>query len=422
MKKTLIITTIIFMAISASAQADDFYFFDDFESGLTQWTIGGRQVAGQNIANTVSRHGSMMGHLYKTSFTEVTFERTFEYNPLLRFSFDMEVTASSTTPRAPNYYGLAVAIIIFADGVGDKLGDVMYGTATTSYIVDVAAANPTRSYNPVSAGVLQHYDLATDELLSQITIDETAISQITMQFRCYSSTYPNPVVSAELWVDNLTATDIPETSNQPPVADPDGPYAGASGSPISFDGTGSSDPDGDPLTYHWDFGDGSTGTGVDPIHTYAAAGIYDVSLTVTDSGGLSDTAMTHIDVFTNQPVVVDIKPGSYPNSINLKDQGVLPVAILGISIDVSTIDLSKPIILGGTVVTSRGPAKAPKLAVSFEDVDGDGLMDLVAFFRVQDLVTSGALDETTTELMLEAETTGGVPIQGTDTVNIVPPE
>jgi len=118
-------------------------------------------------------------------------------------------------------------------------------------------------------------------------------------------------------------------------------------------------------------------------------------------------------------VDIDIKPGSDPNSINLKDQGVLPVAILGSSVDVSTIDLST-ITLGGTGVASRGSAKAPKLAVSFEDVDGDGSMDLIAFFRVQDLVASDALNETTTELILEAETTGGVPISGTDTVNVVP--
>jgi hypothetical protein len=70
--------------------------------------------------------------------------------------------------------------------------------------------------------------------------------------------------------------------NEPPVADPNGPYLGAAGSPIAFDGTGSYDPDGDSLTYAWDFGDSSSGTGDTPSHTYAEAGIYDVCLTVND--------------------------------------------------------------------------------------------------------------------------------------------
>jgi len=128
--------------------------------------------------------------------------------------------------------------------------------------------------------------------------------------------------------------------------------------------------------------------------------------------------------FVVEPLLqIDIKPGSDPNSINLGDKGVLPVAILGSEgFDVYTIDLAKPITLGGTEVTTRGSEKAPKLAVSFEDVNDDGHMDLMTFFSVQTLVINGALDETTTELMLEAETTGGVLIQGTDSVRIVPPE
>jgi hypothetical protein len=105
-------------------------------------------------------------------------------------------------------------------------------------------------------------------------------------------------------------------------------------------------------------------------------------------GTYGQVAFNMIELWGTYAVTIDIKPGSDPNSINLKDQGVLPVAILGSSVDVSTIDLGT-ITLGGTIVTSRGPAKAPKLAVSFEDVDGDGSMDLIAFFRVQDLVTSG---------------------------------
>jgi predicted extracellular nuclease len=79
--------------------------------------------------------------------------------------------------------------------------------------------------------------------------------------------------------------------NAAPVADPNGPYL----FPLAagpFDGSGSYDPDQDPLTYAWTFGDGGTGTGVAPMHTYAQAGIYEVCLTVTDDGGLSDTACT----------------------------------------------------------------------------------------------------------------------------------
>lgn len=54
--------------------------------------------------------------------------------------------------------------------------------------------------------------------------------------------------------------------NQPPVADLTGPYL--STLDICFDGTGSSDPYGDPLTFEWDFGGGITGYGATPCRTY----------------------------------------------------------------------------------------------------------------------------------------------------------
>jgi chitodextrinase len=50
--------------------------------------------------------------------------------------------------------------------------------------------------------------------------------------------------------------------NQPPVARPGGPYSGTAGLGIAFSGTASSDPEGSPLTYSWNYGDGSApGTG-----------------------------------------------------------------------------------------------------------------------------------------------------------------
>lgn len=59
---------------------------------------------------------------------------------------------------------------------------------------------------------------------------------------------------------------------------------------ITFDASGSSDPDGSIITYEWDFGDGTTGAGEFATHSYVSEGFYNVSLTVTDNDGLTDTA------------------------------------------------------------------------------------------------------------------------------------
>ena len=71
--------------------------------------------------------------------------------------------------------------------------------------------------------------------------------------------------------------------NSPPVADPGAAYAGVEDLPVAFDGSGSWDPESDPLTYDWDFGDGSPhGTGMSPSHSYTAGGNYTVTLVVND--------------------------------------------------------------------------------------------------------------------------------------------
>jgi len=63
----------------------------------------------------------------------------------------------------------------------------------------------------------------------------------------------------------------------------------------TFDASGSSDPEGDTLGYAWDFGDGETGTGGNPNHTYSAPGTYTATLTVSD-GSLSDTTSASVIV------------------------------------------------------------------------------------------------------------------------------
>lgn len=98
--------------------------------------------------------------------------------------------------------------------------------------------------------------------------------------------------------------------NLPPVANAGGPYSGTVGQSVQFDGSGSSDPNGDALTYNWDFGDGMSGIGVKPTHTYTAAGSYNVALTVSD-GTLS----------SNAPTVANIYSGATPTILRFRIPG-----------------------------------------------------------------------------------------------------
>jgi hypothetical protein len=91
-------------------------------------------------------------------------------------------------------------------------------------------------------------------------------------------------------------------SNIDPVADANGPYSGKKYWPVDFDGTGSYDQDGSIIEYEWDFGDGSPkGYGETTDHTYSAAGIYNVTLKVTDNNGASDNDTTYVEIIDGYP-------------------------------------------------------------------------------------------------------------------------
>ena len=85
-----------------------------------------------------------------------------------------------------------------------------------------------------------------------------------------------------------------------PTANPGGPYSGHPDFAVTFSGGASIDPQSQALTYAWNFGDGTTGAGVNPTHTYSAAGSFTVSLAVTDTSSLNSAAASTTATITNQ--------------------------------------------------------------------------------------------------------------------------
>ena len=119
------------------------------------------------------------------------------------------------------------------------------------------------------------------------------------------------------------------------------PTFGASPLKVTFKGGGSSDPDGDPLKYEWDFGDGTAKSTVKdpPVHTYKNSGNFDARLKVTDSKNASSTTTVRISVDNAPPVVKLTAPldgAKYRNGVPVQlagsatdpDDGTVPDARL----------------------------------------------------------------------------------------------
>ena len=187
-------------------------------------------------------------------------------------------------------------------------------------------------------------------------------------------------------------------------------------------------------TATWEWGDGTTSPGdvtepsspglVTGSHTYAAGGVYTITLTVTvNETGDSDQSVVQ-DVVVRRPVQIDVKPGSDLNPVNLTAQGLIAVAILtNDSFDAAWVDVSSVVFAGAHAVHS-----------TMEDTDGDGDLDLVLHFEIQetnladvyaqlvadDLNGDGILDSNhqTTAVSLTGETAADEYFQGFDDMDL----
>ncbi|MCJ7571526.1 MAG: PKD domain-containing protein [Candidatus Thermoplasmatota archaeon] len=94
--------------------------------------------------------------------------------------------------------------------------------------------------------------------------------------------------------DNATVM-ISFGENDPPVANAIIPSNGYTTESIAFNSDGTIDPDGDTLSYFWDFGDGTNSTEKNPLHIYQSPGTYFTTLKVSDKQ-YSDTVSNTITI------------------------------------------------------------------------------------------------------------------------------
>jgi PKD repeat protein len=161
-------------------------------------------------------------------------------------------------------------------------------TDKTLYVGDTVTFNAAESHDPDGYIVAYAWDFGDGTTATGITVSHA-----------YED---NSVYTVTLTVtDNDGATDSADATktvmNKQPVA----LFTKTAGTvkvgeTITFDASGSYDPDGTIVSYSWAFGDGNTGTGVSVQHAYSKDGTYTVSLTVTDDDGTTDTVNATITV------------------------------------------------------------------------------------------------------------------------------
>jgi len=150
------------------------------------------------------------------------------------------------------------------------------------------------------------------------------------------------------------------SANRAPIAKVSvNPTTGVPPLTVHFSGTGSTDPDNDPITYSWNFGDGSPTSNVAIVdHAYAAIGTYTATLTVTDSHSASGNATASI-VVSNTPVT-DAAP-----HVTQTSGAPLPPNIVGrdvlITSTVRNTGAASPIIVDFEIYDSSGRQVAQKI-------------------------------------------------------------
>ena len=156
-------------------------------------------------------------------------------------------------------------------------------------------------------------------------------------------------------LDNVAVGHVAlKAANSSPEVSAGGAYTGTEGSPISF-AFSAADADDDLLTFSWDLGDGTVGTGAAPptSHTYADDGAYPVMLAVDDGHGGVDTARTTATISNVAPTLAAFSVPSVPLALA---NGTASIAVSSAFSDPGTADTQTAELDCGTGSAVTAPA------------------------------------------------------------------
>jgi PKD repeat protein len=229
----------------------------------------------------------------------VTFNATTSTDPesdplTYEWNFGDGTTATGATPShtysADGHY---IATLTVNDGKGgrDQISKgVFIGNRTPTAAL---TATPTSGLPPLSVSF--DASASTDPEGDALTYawrfgDGTTATGATADKQYPEGTYTADVTVTDTAGNKSTkSVKITAVNKSPTVSFKYSPPGAVPGEAITFDGSASTDPEGYPLSYAWNFGDGTTQTTTNPTitHAYANPGIYDINLTVTDHLGLT---------------------------------------------------------------------------------------------------------------------------------------
>ena len=358
-------------------------------SGVTYAAVGG---AWDLVRITDPGHAAMAGST-DASLSNFNQSAHSYFGSVGGFTVVAEVCRTYTTyPNpcpssfAPNYLVTSVAV---ADQDGDGVPDANDNCPTVANpsqtdanqngVGDACESAPTVTVVPPTSNVLTGSSITFTATPADA---DNPVSSLTYEWRVNGIVQPganSATFTAAFTADatvrvtvrdpgNLTGfaeADVTVFTNRPPAANAGGAYTGSEGSPVSFDGSASSDPDGDALTLTWNFGDpntagGGTGSGAAPSHVYKENGTYTVTLTVSDGKGGSDTKTTTATVANVAPSLGALTVPVAPIALQ---PGGTTVAVSGGFTDPGTLDTHS-----GSLSCDGGVAGA----VSASAVNGSG--------------------------------------------------